>query len=97
MAAYRLDNSRADKLHMDRATVQRYLAEAEEHVRRGTVDVEKRREALGRLQRFGKDSSKARWALEAAENSLRRRKADRDRLLAALEHSFRRRFPGTSR
>ena len=80
---------------MDRATLQRQLARAEEHIQRGIKHVERQREVVGRLKRKGLSTNRAKGMLGALNASLRRCQADRDRLLAVLELVLRHQLPDT--
>ena len=80
---------------MDRATLQRQLARAEERVQRGIKHVERQRGVLERLKRQGLSTNQAEAILGALNASLRRRQADRDRLLTELEGVLRRQLPDT--
>jgi len=80
---------------MDRAEVQRQLAHAEERVQRGVKHVERQRRVVERLKRHGLSTNRAKGMLGALNAALRRRQADRDRLLAELEHVLRRQLLDT--
>ena len=80
---------------MDRAEIQRQLARAEERVQRGMKHVERQRGVVERLKRHGLSANRAKRILGALTASLRRRQADRDRLLAELERVLRRQLPDT--
>src|SRR5262245_52408644 len=80
---------------MDRATILRQLARAEERVQLCIKYVERQRKAVKRLERRGLSTNRAKTVLGALNASLRRRKADRDRLLAELEEVLRRQLPDT--
>ena len=80
---------------MDRVEIQRQLALAEERVQRGMKHVERQRGVVERLKRHGLSTNRAKGILAALTASLRRRQADRDRLLAELERVLRRPLPDT--
>jgi hypothetical protein len=80
---------------MDRVEIQRQLALAEERVQRGMKHVERQRGVVERLKRHGLSTNRAKGILGALTASLRRRQADRDRLLAELERVLRRPLPDT--
>ena len=80
---------------MDRAEIRRQLARAEESVQRGMKLVERQRGVVERLKRHGLSANRAKRMLGALTASLRRRQADRDRLLAELERVLRRQLPDT--
>ena len=80
---------------MDRAEIQRQLARAEERVQRAMKHVERQRGVVERLKRHGLRTNRAKRELGALTASLRRRQADRGRLLAELEQVLRRQLPGT--
>src|SRR5215470_5595091 len=80
---------------MDRVEIQRQLAHAEERVQRSVKHVERQRGVVERLKRHGLSTSRAKRMLGALTASLRRRQADRDRLLAELERVLRRQLPDT--
>jgi len=80
---------------MDRATIQRQLALAEERVQHGIKRVERQREIVQRLKRQGLSINRAKGILGALTTSLRRRRVDRDRLLAELERVLRGQLPDT--
>ena len=80
---------------MDRAEIQRQLARAEERVQRGMKHVERQRGVVERLKRQGLSTNRAKAMLGALNAALRRRQADRDRLLAELERVLRRQLPDT--
>jgi hypothetical protein len=80
---------------MKHAEIQRQLAYAEERVQRGIKHVERQRGVVERLKRHGLRTNRAKRELGALTASLRRRQADRGRLLAELEQVLRRQLPGT--
>jgi hypothetical protein len=80
---------------MDRAEIQRQLSRAEERVQCGMKHVERQRGVVERLKRHGLSTNRAKAMLGALTASLRRRQADRDRLLAELERVLRRQLPDT--
>ena len=80
---------------MDRAEIQRQLARAEERVQRAMKHVERQRGVVERLKRHGLSANRAKRILGALTASLRRRQADRGRLLAELERVLRRQLPDT--
>jgi len=80
---------------MDRAELQRQLALAEERVQLCIKYVERQRKAVKRSERRGLNTNRAKAMLGALNASLRRRRADRDRLLAELERVLRRQLPDT--
>ena len=80
---------------MDRVEIQRQLALAEERVQRGIKHVERQRVVVERIKRHGLSTNRAKGMLGALIASLRRRQADRDRLLAELERVLRRQLPDT--
>src|SRR5215813_14912093 len=74
---------------MDRATIQRQLARAEERVRGGIERVERQRALIERLERHERSTHWAKGMLRAFDASLRRHQVDRHRLLAELERIIR--------
>lgn len=78
---------------MDRAEIQRQLARAEDRVQHGIKRVERQREIVQRLKRQGLSINRAKGILGALNASLRRRRADRNRLLMQLERVLRRQLP----
>jgi hypothetical protein len=80
---------------MDRAEIQRQLAHAEDRVQCGMKHVERQRGVVERLKRHRLSTNRAKRMLGALTASLRRRQADRDRLLAELERVLRRQLPDT--
>jgi hypothetical protein len=73
---------------MDRATILRRLATAEEHVAQGAEHVAKQRAVVKQIERRGQNSDLARKVLKSLEASLRTHEADRERLLRELEFVF---------
>ena len=78
---------------MKQAEIQRQLAHAEERVQRGMKHAERQRGVVERLKRHGLSTNRARGMLGALNAALRRRQADRDRLLAELERVLRHQLP----
>jgi hypothetical protein len=80
---------------MDRTTIQRQLARAEERVQSATMHIEGQRDIVERLKRKGLSTNQAKETLGALKQSLRRRQVDRNRLLAEFERVLRRELPVT--
>jgi hypothetical protein len=69
---------------MDRAMIQRHLAEAEGHIRQGKALIAKQREILNRLEKVGADPSVALKMLENLEAAQAMHVTDRERIAAEL-------------
>jgi hypothetical protein len=69
---------------MERATIQRQLAEAEQHVSQGIKNIALQRELLADLEREGRDSSEARSLLKTFLDQQAKRVQHRDALLREL-------------
>jgi hypothetical protein len=78
---------------MDRATIQRRLALAEDRVQHGIKRLERQRAIIKRLKRQGLNINPASGKLCELKASLRRRQSARNRLLAELERVLRGQLP----
>lgn len=74
---------------MDKATLQRYLAKAEERVVLGEEHIARQRAVLARLAGDGHDTTRAEELLRTYEESQALHVADRDRLAVELARGSR--------
>ena len=69
---------------MDRAMLERHLAQAERHIAEGTVHVGRQREIVVELANDGRDLESAQALLVQFQTMLAHHIADRDRIRAEL-------------
>jgi hypothetical protein len=70
---------------MDRATLERRLANANKHIAEGARHVAQQKALVQGMERQGRDSSTSKQLLQTFEETLRLHMADRDKLLRDLD------------
>jgi hypothetical protein len=70
---------------MDRASLERRLANAQKHITEGERHVAAQQKLIQRMARLGRDTTRSQRLLETFEETLRLHMADRDKLLRELD------------
>jgi len=69
---------------MDRANLERRLANAEKHIDEGMRHIAQQKKLIQGMERLGRDASVSKKLLQTFEETVRLHKADREKLLRAL-------------
>ena len=69
---------------MDRASLERRLANADKHIVEGMRHIAQQKKLIQGMERLGRDTSMSKQLLQTFEETVRLHTADRDKLLRAL-------------
>jgi len=69
---------------MDRANLERRLANAEKHIDEGMRHIAQQKKLIQGMEHLGRDASVSKKLLQTFEETVRLHKADREKLLRAL-------------